>query len=80
MATTDEEMRGTDLRAPIKGVTLVIAKSFSCQRNADQGLMRICRYGDPGLRVIAQGIRLVNADKERDLNKTLYRFAQLRKK
>ena len=35
VATTEEEMRGVDLRAPIKGISLVIAKSFSCQRNAD---------------------------------------------
>jgi len=35
LATTEEEMRGVDLRAPIKGVALVIAKPFSCQRNAD---------------------------------------------
>ena len=30
LATTEEEMRGVDLRAPNKGVTLVLAKSFSC--------------------------------------------------
>ena len=30
LATTDEEMRGVDLRAPMKGVALVIAKSFGC--------------------------------------------------
>ena len=30
LATTEEEMRGIDLRAPNKGVTLVLAKSFSC--------------------------------------------------
>ena len=52
LATTEEEMRGVDLRAPLKGVTLVIAKPFSCQRNADQGLMRVGRYGDPCRRFI----------------------------
>lgn len=64
LATTDEEMRGVDLRAPMKGVCLVIAKSFSCQRNADQGLMRVGRYGDPCRRLIWEQCALVDNKEE----------------
>ena len=71
-------MRGIDLRAPIKGVTLVIARSFSCQRNADQALMRVGRYGDPCHRFIAEGLALVDEKKQAELTRRLYKFAKTR--
>ena len=37
-------MRGTDFRAQSKGICLILAKGFSTQRDADQGLMRVGRY------------------------------------
>ena len=79
VAATDEEMRGVDLRSPIKGVTLVIAQSFSCQRNADQGLMRVCRYGDPGRRVMAMETSLVDGKKAAAISKKLFTFASKHK-
>ena len=76
VATTDVEMRGIDLRAPETGVTLVIAKSFGCQRNADQGLMRVCRYGDPGRRFLVKGVPLVDAKQALALRKKLFTFGK----
>ena len=76
LATTEEEMRGVDLRAPMKGVTLVIAKSFSCQRNADQGLMRVGRYGDPCRKLIWEQTALINENEQAALHKKLIRFTQ----
>ena len=69
-------MRGVDLRAPVKGVTLVIAKSFRCQRNADQGLMRVGRYGDPARRFCWEGIELVDNKESEALSRRLFRFAK----
>ena len=76
LATSEEEMRGVDLRAPTKGVKLVIAKSFSCQRNADQGLMRVGRYGDPCERLICSYVDLVDDEQAGALNKRLFAFAK----
>ena len=45
LVVTDEcIMRGTDFRAQSKGICLILAKGFSSQRDADQGLMRVGRY------------------------------------
>ena len=76
LATTEEEMRGIDLRAPEKGVTLVISTPFSCQRNADQGLLRVGRYGDPCKRLIWEQVLLVDDKEAASLQKRLYKFAQ----
>lgn len=76
LATTEEEMRGVNLRAPMKGVKLVIAKPFSCQRNADQGLMRVGRYGDPCERLICSYVDLVDDELAGALNKRLFAFAK----
>ena len=76
LATTEVEMRGFDLRAPMKGVTLVIAKSFSCQRNADQGMMRVGRYGDPCKKYIMEGVDLVDDKAAAALHKSLIRFTK----
>ena len=79
MATIEVEMRGIDLRAPVKGVTLVMNKGFSCQRNADQGLMRVGRYGDPFIRILCEGVQLDDKDLENALHKKLYKFSKARK-
>lgn len=44
-------LRGIDYRAPRHGITLVIAASFSNQRELRQALSRVGRYGDPCERV-----------------------------
>lgn len=60
-------MRGFDYRSS-KGIALVIAASFTNQRQASQGLNRVGRFGDPCKRVIAKGVELI--DKEKELNYT----------
>ena len=45
-------MRGFDYRAPLKGITLVIAKPFKSKRDYNQALLRVGRYGDTCLRFV----------------------------
>ena len=54
-------MRGVDYRAPGTGITLVVAKSFSNVRDADQGLKRVGRFKDACHRVLVEGVSLVDA-------------------
>jgi len=61
-------MRGTDFRSVNKGILLIIARAFDCQRDADQGLARVGRFGDKCERVILGGIDLV--DKTSSLKNT----------
>jgi hypothetical protein len=42
----EEMMRGVDYRSDGKGLVLVIGKSFSTARDAEQGLARVGRFGD----------------------------------
>ena len=42
----EEMMRGVDYRNDGKGLVLVIGKSFSTARDAEQGLARVGRFGD----------------------------------
>jgi hypothetical protein len=47
VAMQEESMRGIDYRAPLNGITLIVAKSFENAREADQGLKRVGRRDDP---------------------------------
>ena len=47
VATEDEAMRGINYRAPLNGISLLVAKSFENVREADQGMKRVGRFGDP---------------------------------
>lgn len=42
-----ESMRGVDYRAPVMGILLLVGRSFCNIRDADQGLKRVGRKGDP---------------------------------
>ena len=53
-------MRGVDYRSDAKGLLLVINKTFTTNRDAEQGLARVGRFGDQGCRVLVQGIELVD--------------------
>ena len=53
-------MRGLDFRADGVSICLVIAKSFSCDRAADQGLARVGRFGDRCERLLVGGVPLVD--------------------
>ena len=57
-------MRGFDYRAPRKGITLIIAASFSNQREAMQAMARVCRHGDPGDIFLVRGVALIDKEKE----------------
>ncbi len=58
-------MRGTDFRSVKKGILLIVARAFDSQRETDQGLARVGRFGDKCKRLLLDGIELV--DKERSL-------------
>ena len=53
-------MRGVDYRSDDKGLLLVIRKTFTTNRDAEQGLARVGRFGDQGCRVLVKGIELVD--------------------
>ncbi len=69
-------MRGTDFRAPLKGLSLIVAKSFECQRDADQGLARVGRFGDKCERLLLPGVDLVENEIQTKLIATLIKFKQ----
>ena len=47
LATKEEFMRAIDYRAKTKGIDLIVAKSFSTNRQLQQGLGRVGRNNDP---------------------------------
>ena len=67
-------MRGYDYRAFMRGICLVIAKSFVTRHDADQGLARVGRYGDKCQRILVNGVSLVDKGKELMLMQPLRRF------
>ena len=46
LVSDEAMMRGVDYRSDGKGLMLVIGKSFSTIRDAEQGLVRVGRFGD----------------------------------
>jgi len=67
-------MRGIDYRSSDCGITLVIAKSFTNKRTANQGLHRVGRYGDWCQRIIVEGISLIDHQEETDYYTKLLAF------
>lgn len=57
-------MRGFDYRSKSKPMTLILAASFSNQRQAMQGLCRVGRFGDNCKRYIAKDVVLINEDEK----------------
>ncbi len=53
-------MRGIDYRAPKVGITQIVAKSFENFREADQGLKRVGRQGDPCYRFLRKNVPLID--------------------
>ena len=53
-------MRGVDYRSDGKGLLLVVAKSFSTNRDAEQGLARVVRFGDNCARMLMKGLEIVD--------------------
>ena len=52
-------MRGVDYRQR-SGLCLIVAKSFKTNRDRDQGLMRVGRYGDKCLRVKLSDVDIID--------------------
>ena len=69
-------MRGVDYRSDGKGLLLVVNKTFSTKRDAEQGLARVGRFGDVGLRVLVKGIELVDKLSNADKYSTFFQFAR----
>jgi hypothetical protein len=67
-------MRGFDYRAKTKGITLILAASFTNQRQALQGLCRVGRFGDPCKRYIAKDVSLIDEKRKLKYEATLLQF------
>lgn len=66
VAKQEVTMRGTDFRCTNVGITLIVMKSFSSFRAAQQGLNRVGRFGDKCCRYIIDGVQLVNDISDRN--------------
>jgi hypothetical protein len=53
-------MRGVDYRAPLTGITLIVALPFRHEREAIQALARVGRYKEPCARYLLAGIDLID--------------------
>lgn len=62
IATKAELMRAIDYRAPNLGIALVLCKPFSNEREAQQGLGRVGRNGDPYQRVLLKDVPLIDEE------------------
>jgi hypothetical protein len=74
IATDHFAMRGLDYRAPILGVTLILAASFANKREALQGLKRVGRFGDPSVVVSIEDIPLIDKEKESHYHTILFAY------
>ena len=72
---TDEMlMRGYDYRGHERGLTLILDQSFESQRDVDQGLARVGRYGEKCHRFITHSTPEIDGDRCRELTKRLINF------
>jgi hypothetical protein len=69
-------MRGVDYRSDGKGLLLVVAKSFSTNRDAEQGLARVGRFGDNCARMLVTGVEIVDANLNAAKYSVFFRFAE----
>jgi hypothetical protein len=60
LVALDFGMRGVDYRAPLTGITLIVALSFNHEREATQALARVGRYKEPCKRYLIEGVELVD--------------------
>ena len=65
-------MRGVDYRSDGKGLLLVIQKTFTTNRDAEQGLARVGRFGDVCVRFLVKGIELVDQIANADMYSTFF--------
>ena len=69
-------MRGVDYRSDGKGLLLVVAKSFSTNRDAEQGLARVGRFGDNCARMVLKGVEIVDVNVNSSKYSIFFRFAE----
>ena len=62
VATTNFGTRGANYRAKTTGITLIVGKSVSEEREGRQLLNRVGREGDDCRRVIIEGVDIVDKD------------------
>jgi hypothetical protein len=60
LISLDFGMRGVDYRAPLTGITLIVALPFRHEREATQALARVGRYKEPCARYLLDGIELID--------------------
>ena len=53
-------MRGTDFRAPSTGIALVVDRGLESERDAQQALGRVGRFGERCVRYIVENVQLVD--------------------
>lgn len=75
-------MRGIDYRSERVPMSLVVAQSFSCTREALQGVARVGRFGDPCRKTqFSDCTELIDKRQQLQYNSKLFRFvAELKKK
>lgn len=69
-----ELMRAIDYRAPDIGISLLICKSFRNEREAQQGLGRVGRNGDPCQRVLLKDVPLIDQQEQKLYQANLMAF------
>jgi len=74
IVTESSYMRGTDFRAPTHGITLILAKSFESERDAEQALARVGRFGDRCTRLLVYGVTLVDQELYTMMRANLVKF------
>lgn len=74
IVTKPELMRAIDYRAPNIGIALVICKPFNNEREAQQGLGRVGRNGDPCQRVQLKDVPLINEKEQKMYRAYLMEF------
>jgi hypothetical protein len=60
LVSLDFGMRGVDYRAPLTGITLIVALPFRHEREATQALARVGRYKEPCARYLLDGVDLID--------------------
>ncbi len=74
IVTESSQMRGTDFRSPTHGICLIVAKPFESDRDAEQALARVGRFGDKSVRLLLLDVSLVDRVLETSMVANLVKF------
>ena len=67
-------MRGTDFRAPSTGIALVMSRGLESERDVQQALGRVGRFGEKCVRYSVENVQLVDEDQHIKFRKKLIDF------